>query len=693
MALSLLPRGQESSMPDVSVSRATQACTKCKKQKRKCDKILPACSRCVSLQRTCDYSEATGTSTPPTAEAFAILQMKLAEIEAKMEAASAAISYTPQAGADGTPGSSTFVGGTESSPEDVAMGNSNSKGDMWTDSHAEKPVVRNRFPPVFFLDSDVYKGAGVRIPKANIDIPMSLTAAEPVKADSVPMEIYELNAVYLWLLDLDGLLNYLTLTVTLYRFRRPCTNKSQDVLEILASTNVIEDAASTYFETIHRWFPFISRKRMNLGLSLHAGGPDLALLFLTMKLITTPPSPDMAPSSATDSHLYTTSKRFLALLESAGTVSILYLQAMILITLYEFGHGIYPAAWMSSGSAVRYASMLGLPSYQEACLVLGQCTTWTEAEERKRVWWATHILDRAISLGTRKPFAGGPDTPPDTEFLPVSDRAWDEGDVTGSLQRAVGTAVDERLGFGPFARLAQASVLITRAMAHCKRATTRYVRSRSQKADGKNGVEDEKPFDIKEATDMMVEVKGLCAAITDDLDGAGGMGSDAYFALAPSRCLVWSTSVLVLDLYACPEHMRPGAGTSADETRTEEELAMQVEAISGLIVASEKVRVFAGELLTLASAASPGTGGRGVDGAGEGMGKFSPLCFDSLYSALATFHWQWQESGQPEMKQGMDEMKAALVRIAPRWRLAGEYLEVDRHHDVASMMSTGPNET
>lgn len=161
---------------------------------------------------------------------------------------------------------------------------------------------------------------------------------------------------------------------------------------------------------------------MNLGTSLHDGGPDLALLFLTMKLITTPPpNPDLPASSAAASHLYTTSKQFLALLESAGTVSILYLQSMILVTLYEYAHGIYPAAWMTSGSCVRYASMLGLPSYQESCTVLGQCKTWTEAEERSRVWWATHILDRAISLGTKKPFAGGPNPPPDTELLPVND--------------------------------------------------------------------------------------------------------------------------------------------------------------------------------------------------------------------------------------------------------------------------------
>lgn len=114
---------------------------------------------------------------------------------------------------------------------------------------------------------------------------------------------------------------------------------------------------------------------MNLGLSLAQGGPDLALLFLAMKLITTTPPPVLV--SAADLPLYRTTKQFLAQLEAAGTASLIYLQAMILIALYEFGHAVYPAAWMSVGNCVRYASMLGLPSYGEAVSVLGNCVSFS----------------------------------------------------------------------------------------------------------------------------------------------------------------------------------------------------------------------------------------------------------------------------------------------------------------------------
>lgn len=432
---------------------------------------------------------------------------------------------------------------------------------------------------------------------------------------------------------------------------------------------------------------------MNLGISLSDGGPDLALLFLAMKLATTVPTPDMR--SAADSHLYAVCKRFLAQLESAGTLSILFLQAMILVALYEYGHSVYPAAWMTSGSCLRYATMLGLPSYQESSTILGHCTTWTEAEERRRVWWATYILDKFISLGSKQLFANGSDQPMDGERLPVDDRAWDSGDMALSLQRSTSTPLED-LTASPFARLAQASMLTSRAMVHCKGASRRYVHRGGKESGNDLAVGKEKDkdaFSIKQATEIIRDLHTLSHAIETDVANAGGVGSDASFALSPSRCLVWSTMMMVMDLYSCPEHMRPGAGVGSEDGRRVEELEMQVEAIRGLTTASETINVFAGELLSLSRspATSPDVSMAGVDGGGGGeadaVDRLSPLCFDAIYCALATFHWQWKENGQPEMRRGVEQARASLVRMAPRWRLAGEYLDIERHHDVMGIVT------
>jgi hypothetical protein len=144
----------------------------------------------------------------------------------------------------------------------------------------------------------------------------------------------------------------------------------QEVLELLLSDgpDTVQVVAGEYFEKIHPWFPIISKKRMKLGIPLWDGGPDLAMLFLAMKLIV---SVSEEGVSWADNPVYAASKRCLALLESAGTVSVLYLQALLLVALYEYSHSIYPAAWITVGACARYADILSLPSYVEAIKIIG----------------------------------------------------------------------------------------------------------------------------------------------------------------------------------------------------------------------------------------------------------------------------------------------------------------------------------
>lgn len=150
--LSLLPRENQDELAHGSgttTSKAAQACMTCRKQKRRCDKTLPSCSRCASLQRLCDYSE-SGPGAVPTAGDFAALQKKLKELEGRLNSRSEDIP------------SMTF-----SEPEANIGG---SEPDLGV--HAITPTWNNRFPSVFFLDSDVYKAANTLPPKPEVTIPM-----------------------------------------------------------------------------------------------------------------------------------------------------------------------------------------------------------------------------------------------------------------------------------------------------------------------------------------------------------------------------------------------------------------------------------------------------------------------------------------------------------------------------------------
>lgn len=111
---------------------------------------------------------------------------------------------------------------------------------------------------------------------------------------------------------------------------------------------------------------------MSLGFPLLDAGPDLALLFLAMRIITTQPQDGVRPAELP---LYGCVKRVLAMVESSGLVSLMYLQALVLVALYEFGHAIYPAAWMTVGACVRYADMLGLPNFKDGNVTLGICVS------------------------------------------------------------------------------------------------------------------------------------------------------------------------------------------------------------------------------------------------------------------------------------------------------------------------------
>jgi Fungal specific transcription factor domain len=148
-------------------------------------------------------------------------------------------------------------------------------------------------------------------------------------------------------------------------------NQFQEVLSILGDAISVQAIITDYFDTVHTWIPIISKKRMtrNMLNPMWEAGPDLALLFLCMKLIITRPQDGL---ENLQNPIYTASKRFIFLMESSGMTSLLVLQAYILLSLYEIGQAVYPGAWMSVGSCVRYGLLLGVNGHESAAELLGR---------------------------------------------------------------------------------------------------------------------------------------------------------------------------------------------------------------------------------------------------------------------------------------------------------------------------------
>lgn len=148
-----------------------------------------------------------------------------------------------------------------------------------------------------------------------------------------------------------------------------------------------------YFSTVHRWMPIISKMRFfNLLMNTpDVQRTDVGILSLVMKLVTWTPSAD-SPDPRTTT--YFAAKQLLYTSHLASAMTLLALQAHVLMAVYEIGHAIYPAAHISVGACINYAATLGLGWSKQPCE--GSNLSWVEVEEQRRVWWAIVILDRYV---------------------------------------------------------------------------------------------------------------------------------------------------------------------------------------------------------------------------------------------------------------------------------------------------------
>ena len=109
-----------------------------------------------------------------------------------------------------------------------------------------------------------------------------------------------------------------------------------------------------------------------------------------MKLVSEAPSDLEHPATSV---LYCMAKGFYSRMEHHGLLSLQLLQSAILIAVYEIGHAIYPASYLSISHVARFGIMMGFHC-KYAAQLFKEPETWTYREEERRAWWAIVILDR-----------------------------------------------------------------------------------------------------------------------------------------------------------------------------------------------------------------------------------------------------------------------------------------------------------
>ncbi|UKZ45872.1 hypothetical protein TrVGV298_000065 [Trichoderma virens] len=157
--------------------------------------------------------------------------------------------------------------------------------------------------------------------------------------------------------------------------------------------------------------------------------------------------------------LYRTAKQFHFEVESSGILSVAVLQAGVLIAIYELGHAIYPAAFLSIGQCARYAAALEIDKSITSRLL--DKLPWNEVEEQRRVWWSIIILDRYLNLCNPGRHLITPDPTPDS-YLPGDDLEWDTGSSRSENSLTLGSSSGSYIG--RFARFAQTAHLLSQAL-------------------------------------------------------------------------------------------------------------------------------------------------------------------------------------------------------------------------------------
>lgn len=154
----------------------------------------------------------------------------------------------------------------------------------------------------------------------------------------------------------------------------------EQILEILISNDEsVPSVISKYFQTVDTWLPILYPKSFQMPHDV-----ELSSLLLSMYLITRSPTDELGGAR---SLLYFQVKALHSALIFSGKASIDVVQAGVLITIYEQGHGMTEVAQMTLSTSSRIAiKMLGA----QRSLV----TEDIENTELGRVWWAIVMIDR-----------------------------------------------------------------------------------------------------------------------------------------------------------------------------------------------------------------------------------------------------------------------------------------------------------
>jgi hypothetical protein len=249
--------------------------------------------------------------------------------------------------------------------------------------------------------------------------------------------------------------------------------RTQAMAVLDAQEKTVPFIMKDFFDSTWQRLPVLSKRRVQSSLSftLSESRVEFLALCLCIHLIQQLPA-----ASSTDmiTPLYLQVKNLIGLLETAGELSIDLLHCRLLIAYYEFGHGIYTAAYLSIALCGRIARAIGLQKKLWQHTDRSDNSVLGSMEEEKRLWWAIVNLERFLGLSTGDAIFVTPDSA-SSDYLPILDSEW-EGtmpsvvDSENSIAAPI-LATATTITVGQMARESQVSHLAGRVVRHVYETT------------------------------------------------------------------------------------------------------------------------------------------------------------------------------------------------------------------------------
>ncbi|KAJ6003098.1 hypothetical protein N7451_005645 [Penicillium sp. IBT 35674x] len=174
----------------------------------------------------------------------------------------------------------------------------------------------------------------------------------------------------------------------------------------LPSDNLVNAVLDAYFSAVHPFIPIIHEMLFRSRLRDPAERPKLIVVLHAMMVsaLRYVANERLAKEWITQHPDALHRSREYVLLSNMNDMTVENIQALIIIAFVHIGDGNAKKAWPTIGTLSRAVVLLGLNREPdetepgEACLKPLQCLpparVWTEAEERRRVFWNVFLLDR-----------------------------------------------------------------------------------------------------------------------------------------------------------------------------------------------------------------------------------------------------------------------------------------------------------